>query len=389
MESRSTQARDKWSWREQQRPTTITSGSHTGEGDIKPDDEQQRPITTTSGSHSGVADIEPDDEQQRPITTTSGSHSGEGDIEPNDEHIEHIKQAASHYLYTLGGLQAKMREYQTYLHTMDGLDGFLGRLADRHGKVMDSMIVDLQDIGFKGCGMRCIEPHYQEQNDHPLTYLAATFGLSLSATTVLACADKATLEELAVKVAEQQTKMKGMKDSAQELNAIRKELQDHQSQRQSTKLHSDIRLYDLQNQMASARTQLAKLECITVAPSSRHAEPAQASPPTPSEETTGRADSAAEHHCLLCGGPVTRLRNGLSRYLEATQVKSAARVYTPAASPVILEPTTSQSDADQCQPHGEHLEVTQDEPAAHIYTAIERRQAREGAAGPQYFEEGN
>ena len=122
---------------------------------------------------------------------------------------------------------------------------------------------------------------------------------------------------------------------------------------------------------------------------------------------------------------MTRLQNGWSRYLEATQVKPAAHVYTPAASPVILEPTTSQSDADQCQPHGahleatqvkpaadihtlaaspvnlkpttsqsdadqcqphgEHLEVTQDEPAAHIYAAVERRQAREGAAGPQYF----
>ena len=124
---------------------------------------------------------------QRPITTTSSSHSGEGDIEPNDEHIEHIKQAASHYLYTLGGLQAKLREYQSYLHILDGLDDCVGRLADRHGKVMDSMIVDLQDIGFKGCGMRCAEPHYQEQNDHPLTYLVATFGLSLPATGLGLC----------------------------------------------------------------------------------------------------------------------------------------------------------------------------------------------------------
>ena len=163
--------------------------------------------------------------------------------------------------------------------------------------------------------MKCTEPHYREQDGHPLSYLAVTLSLSLPATAVLAGADRATLEELAASVAKQQTKMKGIKDSAQELDAIKKELQDHRSQGRSTKLHSDIRLHDLQNQMASARTQLAKLECITVAPSSSHAESAQASPPTPSEEATGRADSAAEHHCLLCGGPVTRLRNGLSRYL--------------------------------------------------------------------------
>jgi hypothetical protein len=135
-------------------------------------------------------------------------------MEPHDEHIEYIKQAASRYLHTLGGLRAKLMDYHSYLYTLDGLDDLLGRLADRHGKVMDSMIADLQNIGFNGCGMRCAEPHYQEQNDHPLTYLVATFGLSLPATTVLACADKATLEELAMKVAEQQTKMKRNKDSA-------------------------------------------------------------------------------------------------------------------------------------------------------------------------------
>ncbi len=41
-------------------------------------------------------------------------------------------------------------DYHSYLYTLDRLDDCLGRLADRHGKVMDSMIVDLQDIGFKG-----------------------------------------------------------------------------------------------------------------------------------------------------------------------------------------------------------------------------------------------
>ena len=67
--------------------------------------------------------------------------------------------------------------------------------------------------------------------------------------------------------------------------------------------HSDIRLRDLQNQMADAQIKLAKLECITVDPSSEHAEPAQSGPPTPSEETTGRGDPVAEYHCLHCGMP--------------------------------------------------------------------------------------
>ena len=213
------------------------------------------------------------------------------------------------------------------------------------------MIADLHNIAFSGCGMRCAEPHYQEQNDHPLTYLVATLGLSLPATTVLACADKATLEELAMKVAEQQTKMKGNEDSAQELSAIREELREHRSQGQSRNHHSDIRLRDLQNQMADARIKLAKLECITVDPSRKHAEPAQPGPPTPSEETTGRADPVAEHHCLLCGRPTP--------FLEVVSLDSGG-------SPVNLRPTTSQSGADWCQPHGEHLEVPQVKPAAHF-----------------------
>ena len=139
MESRSTQRREQWSWREQQKPMATTSGSQ-----------------------------------------------GEADTEPDDENTENIKQAARHHPYTLGDLQAKLNEYKEHLHTLGRLEGFAGSLVDRHGRVMDSLIIDLQNVGFKGCGMRCIEPHYQEQNDHPLTYLAATFGLSLSATTVLA-----------------------------------------------------------------------------------------------------------------------------------------------------------------------------------------------------------
>ena len=48
-----------------------------------------------------------------------------------------------------------------------------------------------------------MEPHYQEQDDHPLTRLAHALQLSPSATTSLACTDKATLEELASKVVRQ------------------------------------------------------------------------------------------------------------------------------------------------------------------------------------------
>ena len=119
------------------------------------------------------------------MATTSGSQ-GEAGTESDNKNTENIKQAACHHPYTLGDLKAKLNEYKEHLHTLGGLEGFAGSLVDRHGRVMDSLIVDLQNVGFKGCGMRCIEPHYQEQNDHPLTYLAATFGLSLSATTVLA-----------------------------------------------------------------------------------------------------------------------------------------------------------------------------------------------------------
>ena len=185
-------------------------------------------------------------------------------MDPHAEHIKHTKQAASRYLHQLGVLRAKLMDYHSYLYTLDEFGDLLEGLADRHGKVMDSMIADLQNIAFNGCGMRCAEPHYQEQNDHPLTYLVAALGLSPSATTVLASADKATLEELAMKVAEQQTKMKGNEDTIHEPSAIREELREHRSQGQSRNHHSDVRLRDLQNQMADARIQLAKLECITV-----------------------------------------------------------------------------------------------------------------------------
>ena len=58
-------------------------------------------------------------------TSIPSSHSGEGDMEPHDEHIEYIKQAASRYLHTLGGLRAKLMDYYSYLYTLDGLDDCL------------------------------------------------------------------------------------------------------------------------------------------------------------------------------------------------------------------------------------------------------------------------
>ena len=117
-------------------------------------------------------------------------------------HIEHIKHVA--------GLQAQLRDHQRHLHYQvgDRLDACLVMLADEHDQIMNSMIKELRDIVSSGCVREDVEPHYQEQNDHPLTYLAYTLELSLSATTALACIDKDTLKELAVKVAKQQTRMK-------------------------------------------------------------------------------------------------------------------------------------------------------------------------------------
>ena len=83
-------------------------------------------------------------------TSMSSSYSGDGDIDPHAERSKYAKQASSRYLHQLGVLRAKLMDYHSYLYTLDGFDDFLERLADRHGKVMDSMIVDLQDIGFKG-----------------------------------------------------------------------------------------------------------------------------------------------------------------------------------------------------------------------------------------------
>ncbi len=88
-------------------------------------------------------------------------------------------------------------------------------LAEGHDQVMNSMIEELRDIVSSGCVREDVEPHYQEQNDHPLTYLAYTLELSLSATTALACIDKDILEVLAIKVARQQTRMKEAEASAQ------------------------------------------------------------------------------------------------------------------------------------------------------------------------------
>ena len=132
----------------------------------------------------------------RDQTFTSSSHCGEDDIEPHAKQVNPIKQAASHYLHQLGVLRAKLMDYHSYLYTWEEFGDLLEGRADRHGKVMDSMITDLQTIAFNGCGMRCSEPHYQEQNDHPLTYLVAALYLSPCATTFLAIADNATPAQL-------------------------------------------------------------------------------------------------------------------------------------------------------------------------------------------------
>ena len=84
----------------------------------------------------------------RDQTSISSSHCGEDDIEPHAKQVNPIKQAASRYLHQLGVLRAKLMDYRSYLYTLDGFDDLLERLADRHGKVMDSMIADLQNIAF-------------------------------------------------------------------------------------------------------------------------------------------------------------------------------------------------------------------------------------------------
>jgi len=194
-------------------------------------------------------------------------------------------------------------DYHSYLYTLEGFDDLMQTLADKHSMMMGSMITDLQNIAFKGCGMRCAEQHYQEQNDHPLTYLVATLGLSLPATTVLAYADKDTLEELAMKVADQRTEMENKEEAAHELKALRQDLREDRNREQMLTHHSDVRLRDLQSQMTEARTQLARLEYLSSDPIDEWAAPAQAGPPTPSEGTTGRGDPVAEYHCLHCGMP--------------------------------------------------------------------------------------
>ena len=100
-------------------------------------------------------------------------------------HVEHIKQMAS--------LQAQLRDHQRHLHYRvgDKLDDCLVMLADGHDQVMNAMIEELRDIVNSGYAREDMEPHYQEQDDHPLTRLAHALQLSPSATTSLACTDKA------------------------------------------------------------------------------------------------------------------------------------------------------------------------------------------------------
>ncbi len=102
-----------------------------------------------------------------------------------------------------------------YYQVGDMLDDCQVMLADGHDQVMSTMIEDLRDILGSGSVREDMGSGYQEQNDHPLTYLAYTLELSLPATTALACADRDTLEELAIKVARQQTRMKEAEVSAQ------------------------------------------------------------------------------------------------------------------------------------------------------------------------------
>ena len=112
------------------------------------------------------------------MATTSESQ-GEAGTGTTEETDENARQATCHQPYTLCDLRAKQNEYKEYLHTLSKFEGFTESLVDRHSRVMDSLITDLQNVGFRGCGMKCTEPHYQEQDDHPLTYLATTLSLSL------------------------------------------------------------------------------------------------------------------------------------------------------------------------------------------------------------------
>jgi hypothetical protein len=106
-------------------------------------------------------------------------------------------------------LQAQLKDHRRHLYYQVGdmLDDCRVMLADGHDQVMSTMIEDLRDIVGSGCVREDMGSGYQEQNDHPLTYLAYTLELSLPTTTALACVDRDTLEELAQKVARQQTRM--------------------------------------------------------------------------------------------------------------------------------------------------------------------------------------
>ncbi len=108
----------------------------------------------------------------------------------------------------MASLQAQLRDHQRHLHyhVGDKLDDCLVMLADGHDQVMNAMIKELRDIVNSGYAREDMEPYHQEQDDHPLTRLARALQLSPSATTSLACTDKATLEELANKVVRQKTR---------------------------------------------------------------------------------------------------------------------------------------------------------------------------------------
>ena len=92
-------------------------------------------------------------------------------MEPHANDVGSLKQAdglplalsdyASRYLQQLGVLRAQLMDYHSYLYTLEGFDDLMERLADKHGRMIGSMIKDLQSIAFKGRGMRCAETHHR------------------------------------------------------------------------------------------------------------------------------------------------------------------------------------------------------------------------------------
>ena len=85
------------------------------------------------------------------MATTSASQ-GEAGTGAEKETNENIKQATCHQPYTLCDLKAKQNEYKEYLHTLGKPEGFAESLVDRHSRVMDSLIIDLQNVDSEDVG---------------------------------------------------------------------------------------------------------------------------------------------------------------------------------------------------------------------------------------------